>query len=147
VTGVGFYAIEMWIWCLPGDLGQICAEFAIAYPANTIQSTVTTNPDVSVTLGDLPNGMSACKAGCVPAGWNWYFHQLVYVTDPTQTYIEIIPNPDVGVYQFANCEPGYPTEPCTKLTNLYLNYGPDAPECIEMATETKSWGAIKSLYR
>jgi hypothetical protein len=146
-TGVGFYPVEMWIWCLPNDLGQICAEFAVAYPPNVIQSTVTQNTAIiSVTLGDLPSGMSVCYIAC-QWDWHWNFHQTCYVTDPTPTHIEIIPHPDAGVYQFATCEAGYPTRPCVKLTNLYVNYPLDSPECLGTATEEKSWGAIKSLYR
>jgi hypothetical protein len=72
-------------------------------------------------------------------------HQLIYVTDPTQTMIYICAHPGVGVYQIANCEPGYPTEPCDILTNFYLNYGPEEDVCQGTATEDASWGAIKNM--
>lgn len=145
-TGAGFYQVEMWICCLPSENGQICAEFAMSYPANVIQSTVTTNsPIVSVELGSLaPTGLSTCFIVC-QYGWFWSHHQTLWVTDPTQSVVQIIPHPEVGVYQFANCEPGYPTEPCIVLTNLYLNYESSAPECMGTATEESSWGAIKGL--
>ena len=48
-----FYPVTMWIWCLPGVNGQICAEFMVAYPANVIQSTIADHPDISVTLAQL----------------------------------------------------------------------------------------------
>jgi len=146
-SGVGFYPVDMWVWNLPGPLGQICAEFMVSYPPNVITSTITWNdPIISVTLGDLSSGLSVCYISCY-WDWNWTAHQLLYVTDPTPTYCEIVPHPEVGVYQFANCEPGYPTEPTTKLTNLFLNYGPGDPECEGTAVEETSWGAIKSLYK
>ena len=145
VTGVGFYPIEMWVMCLPSYLGQICAEFMVAYPANTIQSTVTWNDAIiSVSLGDLPNGLSVCYIDCL-WDWHWIAHQTVYVTDPTMTYIEIVGHPDIATYQFANCEPGFPVEPCIKLTNLYLNAAAGIPECDAMGTADASWGAIKSM--
>jgi hypothetical protein len=145
ITGTGFYPVEMWIMCLPSYLGQICAEFRICYPGNTIQSTVTNNDAIiSVTLGDLPNGMSVCYSECQVA-WHWNFHQTVYVTDATQTYIEICDHPDIATFQFANCEDGFPTEPCIKFTNLYLNYDGSEDECGVTATQDASWGAIKSL--
>jgi hypothetical protein len=146
VTGVGFYATEMWVLCLPSYLGQICAEFRVGYPANVIQSTVTWNTAIiSVSLGDLPNGLSVCYVDCLWT-WHWIAHQTMWVTDPTQTYVEIIAHPDAGVYQFANCEPGFPVEPCIKLSNFYLNHviGVD-PECDAMGTQDASWGAIKSM--
>ncbi|MBN1884096.1 MAG: hypothetical protein JW876_01065 [Candidatus Krumholzibacteriota bacterium] len=144
-TGSGFYPVEMWIWCLAGINGQICAEFMIGYPANVITSTVTANTDaISVTLGDLASGMSACLKECNES-WLWFFHQTLYVSDPTLTFVQILGHPDVGVYQFANCNEGFPTEPCVALTHLYLNAGPELPECQTTAVETASWGAIKSM--
>jgi len=47
-TGVGFYPVEMWICCLPSENDQICAEFAMSYPSNVIQSTVTNRVRLSV---------------------------------------------------------------------------------------------------
>jgi hypothetical protein len=144
-TGVGFYPVEVWVLCLPGSLGQICAEFKVCNPVNVITSTITWNtPIISVTLGDPDTGLSVCYIAC-QTDWHWIYHRLYYVTDPTQTYIYICAHPDIGTFQFANCEPGYPIEPCTALTHMYLNYEPPAPECLGMGTEDASWGAIKSM--
>lgn len=142
VNGSGFYPATMYIWCLPGMNGQICAEFRVIYPANIIQSTVTSNVAlISVTLGDLPAGMSVCYKEC-QYGWNWPFQQALWVTGPETTLIEIGPHPSVGVYQFANCKSGYPTEPCTRLTNLTIN---QVGDCL-YGVEQSSWGAIKGLF-
>ncbi|HUV37226.1 MAG TPA: hypothetical protein VMX58_09845 [Patescibacteria group bacterium] len=144
-TGVGFYPIEMWIWCKPGPLGQICAEFMICGPTNVIPSTVTWNiPLISVMLGDLDIGLSVCYVACQHE-WHWIAHRAYWVTDPSKTMMQICPHPDTGVYSFANCEPGYPMEPCTVYTNLYLNAAPPDPECMGTATKDASWGAIKSM--
>ncbi|MBN1884095.1 MAG: hypothetical protein JW876_01060 [Candidatus Krumholzibacteriota bacterium] len=145
VTGVGFYPVEMWIWALPGELGSICAEYMIAYPANVIQSTVTFHdPIISVALGNIASGLSVCFTEC-RYDWYWIAHQLLYVTGPEKTAVRIVAHPDVGVYQFANCTPGYPLEPLVILTNLYINYGFDDAECMGTAVEEASWGAIKSM--
>ncbi len=144
-TGVGFYPVNMWIWCLPGPLGVMCNEFAVCYPINVIQSTVTNNdPIISVTLGSLPAGMSVCYVAC-QYSWFWMFQQQLWVTDPSKTMVYICVHPDVGVYQIADCTPGYPTQPCDLLTNLYINYAPPEQECMGTATEDASWGAIKSM--
>jgi hypothetical protein len=140
-----FYPVEVWILCFPGSLGQICAEFMLCSPANVITSTVTWNePLISVSLGDLDVGLSVCYVAC-QTDWHWIAHRLYYVTDLTQSYIEICPHPDVGVYQFSNCEDGYPIEPCVKLTHMYLNYTSEDDECKAMGTESASWGAIKAM--
>ncbi len=147
VTGVGFYAAEMWIMCAPSYLGQMCAEFMICYPANVIQSTVTNNTAIiSVTLGSLPAGMSVCYNDCQWA-WHWNFHQTLWVTNTDQTYVEICPHPDTGEISFANCEDGFPMEPCIKFTHFYLNRDPVADDLCNppTATEDASWGAIKSM--
>ncbi|UCF05492.1 MAG: hypothetical protein JSV33_00200 [bacterium] len=104
VTGVGFYPVEMWIYCLPSNLGMMCAQFMISYPPNIIQSTVTTNPAVAVTQGTLDTGMSVCFQDC-QWDWQWPFHQSLYVTDQTPTWIEIVKHPDPNVIcvGFATC--------------------------------------------
>jgi hypothetical protein len=123
----GTYPIEMWIWCKPGDNGQICAEFSIDYPGNVIQSTVTWNyPIISVRLGDLVNGLGVCYNEC-RYDWHWIAHQALWVLDPTPGIVRIADHPDVGAYQIANCLPGYPVEQCYNWPNLYFN-DPCPPE-------------------
>lgn len=137
----------MWIWSLPSIRGQIRAEFMICYPANVIQSTVTWNdPIISVSLGDLPSGLSVCFIAC-QTDWFWIAHQIHYVTDATKNHVEICPHPDIGVYRFANCEPGYPTEPCIRFIDLYINYTELDPECGCLCdTQEASWGTIKGMF-
>jgi len=146
-TGVGFWQFDMWIWCLPSPDGQMCAEFRIAYPANSIESTVTQNDAiVSVTLGTLGEGMSVCYIGCQNT-WNWCFHQAMFVTTAETTTIDIIGHPDNGGFiLFADCTPGYPLSEAVVLCGMQLNVDPGDPGCATgMADAT--WGAIKSLYK
>jgi len=144
--GVGFYPVEMWIWALPSENGMLCSEFMITYPANVIQSTVTTSPLVCVTLGTLASGMSACLCSCA-WDWTWYFHQLLYVTDPLPTNVQIVKHPDPYILcvQFANCFPGYPTECVIVHTKLGLNQECPPEPCI--GVEEASWGAIKDQLK
>ena len=136
----GFFPATFWIWSLPGPNGQTCAEFMIVYPLNIITSTVTANdPIISVTLGDLGTGMSVCFIDC-QYDWNWSFQQLIYLTDTAPSHVELVGHPDTGLYQFANCLPGFPLEACTLLNHLALN-----TDCI-VATEDASWGAIKGMF-
>lgn len=153
VAGEGYYFFEMWVWCLPSYDGQICAEFAISYPSNVIQSTITRNtPLLAVTLPDciMCEG-NMCMVGCCYVScqwdWHWIFHQQLYVTDQTPSYCEIVAHPYAGTYQLANCLPGYPVEPCIKYTNLFINYDFSDPECTVTSAAEASWGAIKSLLK
>lgn len=146
INGVGFYQASMWVWCLPGQDGMVCAEFDISYPYNVIEAGINYNPAILPLIIQPPDGWSLCFSEC-RTDWVWMFNQIIFVTTVDKTMLEIVPMPDVGVYQFANCLPGYPVEPCIKLTNLYINYEPDESECSTTGVEASSWGAIKSLFR
>jgi hypothetical protein len=128
VNGVGFYPIEIWVFCYPNVNGLISAEFSLNYPNNVIRSTVTINNSIVLeTEGDLLNGIkviySACQTGC-----NSPLSQTLWVTDPTQTSIEVANHPDIGITRFATCEEGNPYHTCCRCF-FYINYDSTAPEC------------------
>lgn len=143
VDGVGFYQAQIWIWCLPSERGQICVEFGLNYPSNVIQGTITLNDTLyNIAPWDY---FAVCYRNC-QYDWHWIWSQQIYVLDSEQTAIEITVHEDSGVCHFTNCEPGYPTEPCTKYTNLYINYPLDDPVCSSTSVQNASWGAVKSIY-
>jgi hypothetical protein len=147
-TGVGFYPVEMWVWCQPGEEGMICAEFMISYPMNVIQSTTTKNvPIISVDMGDYASGYSVCFIQC-QWDWTWPGHQLLYVTDPTPTQVCVVkhPDPNIECVQMADCTPGYPTYCVCACPSLWLNKDED-PCADPCPTEETSWGAIKGLIK
>jgi len=150
-SGTPFYPVTMYIWCLPGINGQMCAEFAIDYTADPglIKTGATQAPHVSVALGGLDSGMSVCFIEC-QTDWHWAFSQVLLVNTTSKLTIQIVPHPGILVpaYQFANCLPKFPIEPCIVFTNLYINSqnGIDA-ECSTTANETATWGAIKNIYQ
>ena len=98
-----FYPVDVYVYCLPDAEGLLCIEFSIEYPGNVIQSTVSQNDDIiSVTLGDLPSGMSVCYTDC-QYGWHWVFQQRLYATDLIPSWIEIREHPSTGYVGYANC--------------------------------------------
>jgi hypothetical protein len=139
VQGAGFYPIEMWVWCLPNDEGLIDVEnFTISYPSNVLPSTVTYTPDCIYLDLECLNFIQCWT------DWNWYFHQTLYVTDPSQSVIEIIPVADDAV-DFISCPEEYSVYQGIVYTNLYINYDPSSPECMGTAVESATWGSIKGL--
>lgn len=134
-----FFPFTMWVWCMPSIRGMQAAEFMVAYPANVIGSTVTQNPLINVALGSLNAGISVSFSEC-QATWQWTHQQSCFLMDMNANTIQIVAHPGSGVYQFATCEIGFPLEPTTRLTHLYLNQN-----CV-YATQDASWGAIKSLF-
>jgi hypothetical protein len=113
-----------------------------------IQTQPTPSDSISVTLGTLPDGMSACVLNC-QWDWIWIFQQTLYVTSTEQTHLEIIKHPDplIPAIQFSNCNPGYPEEPVVVFTHLFVNYEATEPECGEPGTKNSTWGAIKNMYK
>ena len=142
VIGHGaFVPFTIWIWWLPSVRGLLLGEIALEYPSNVITTTWTTNSMNNCGLCCLgaSDPIYVCFANCQ---WDWVWsHQMTcYLTDGAPTAIRIVPTID-GDPSAAGCGPGYPVEPATVFTSLYLNqYGP-------IATEPISWGTIKSLYR
>ena len=146
-----YYAVTMYIFCLPSENGQMCAEFAVDYSTDPgiIKTSPTANSHISVALGALDSGMSVCFAEC-QTDWHWPFSQNLFINTAEKVEIRIVGHPNVGddpTYQFANCLEDYPLEPCIIYTSLFINStdGVD-PECMTMGTGPANWGAIKSLY-
>jgi hypothetical protein len=105
----------------------MCAEFRVRYTPSLIQSEVTPNADiVSVSLGDLELGISVCYTTC-QYDWHWIYLVNLFSTSPGPGHAEILPHPDTGLYQIANCLEGYPVEPVEPNIGLYVN-DPCPPE-------------------
>jgi len=139
--------IEMWVWCLPGENGLWGAEFAVGYPENVIRDRIAYNSRLSSIVGDPLSGVSTRFDAC-QWDWCWIAHQRLYVNSIQQTYLEVVPHPGPGVFQFFNCGGGNPAEPCLKGTNLYLNVptNPCLPPETAIGTEGSTWGTMKSLF-
>ena len=143
-----FHVMQMYLWCLPNDLGQMCVEFSIDYPGDpgVILSTVTYSPHVSVNLGDIDTGLSVCFLECQ---WDWHYplFQTILVNTSAQSTIRIVAHEASGLTAFANCEDGFPMEDFIVYTHLYINYEPGVDaECSETASGTASWGVIKQMF-
>jgi hypothetical protein len=143
-TPPAFTSFYMYIYWLPGKNGFLGADFRISYPSNVIGGTVTTDQTIAIVMGDLAGGMSfTYKADSCQTNWVYSHRQRIYLTDATQSQIEIIehpPNPP-GVIPFldvVSC--AMDLDPVKRFTYLYLNWNGGT------AVESKSWGAIKNLY-
>ena len=134
----GFMPFDTWIWFIH-PLGVQAAEYRIVAPSYVILSTVTTNPEISVTLGDPVSGISVAFYGC-NIGWVWTQRIACYLTGPGPGYVMIDKRPEVPAIQLCSCELGFPIYPATVLNHLAIGQG------CQIATEESSWGAIKSLF-
>jgi hypothetical protein len=134
----GFMPFDLWIW-FTHPLGVQAAEYKVVAPAYVILSTVTTNPEISVTLGDVVNGISVAFYGC-NVGWAWTQRVSCYLTGAGPGYVLIDKRPEVAAIQLCSCEVGFPIYPATVLNHLAIG------QACAIATEESSWGAIKSLF-
>jgi len=139
--------IELWIWCLPSENGLRGAEFAVGYPANVILDRTVYNASLSAIVGNPLTGISASFSAC-QWDWCWISHQTFYINSTEETYLEVLPHPELGVFQFRNCDSGNPAEPCLKGTTLYLNVQttPCLPPEAAIGIEGATWGGMKSLF-
>lgn len=140
---------NMHIWCLPRFDGSYCAEFMIDYPADptVIAATVTWNPALTVVLGSLNTGASACFFDCQTT-WFKPVSQMIICQNGNQNMLSVVPHPlSRGIY-FASCIEPRDQYPAVPWNNLYLNYvdGVD-PECTYTAVAESTWGAIKQMFR
>lgn len=133
-----------YIWWLPSVRGVNGAEFAVKFPSTgLIVGTVTPNSGLTVQLGTLQGGISIAwdPANCQTT-WTWSHTVACYLTSADLAQIEIANHPTTVPphYVVATCELGFPIEPVIRFTHLYLNWDGG------IATEAKSWGAIKSMF-
>ena len=140
-----YVQFDIYIYCLPSDNGVRAAEFSLGFPPSYIVVANTPGPTVSVTLGNLYDGIAYSLYLC---GNDWVLLGTVNMlgTAGGQAPIWLKGHGDTGVMSVASCLPGYPIEPAHAYTSVFVNYPPDSPECSGTATEESSWGAIKEMY-
>ncbi|MDD4858416.1 MAG: hypothetical protein PHD74_10000 [Candidatus Krumholzibacteria bacterium] len=135
--------VYMYIFWVPGPDGLQAAEWAISYPSNILQGTITKDADIASTLGTMQAGIAVSMYTCHAGGvWYWTHKVRLFLQDAEQSTIEIVANPTVipPVYDYSACTLGYPRKPVKRATNLCMNWS------CETATQSATWGAIKSLF-
>ena len=139
--GTGFTPFTTWVWALDRVTGVTAVEFAINFPTSVIASTVTVSPLVSVGLGTITAGTTVAFLTC-QNDWVWTHQVACYDINTVPSVITIIPDPTAipPDYLFARCDLGMTAFEPTIFSNLYLNQA-----CV-IATQSASWGAIKSLF-
>ena len=142
VTGDPPYQAEIWVWALPGVAGLKGAAFDLWYPGVVLDGDWVLHPNMDTTpqkctppCPDFSRGYLDCQSS-----WVWLFHQTILVTSSDHKLIEIRPFPadsdHVSVWDCDGVE-----QSAVILSKGYINH------CGPVPVETKTWGAIKSLYR
>ena len=127
-----------YVFCLPSSDGMMCAEFGIDLPEGMTIFGVTENPDISVALGSLTAGISACFVDC-KTDWVWTHQFSVADIAGGPAEIAVVRHPSVGTRIFANCLPGYPLEEIFVSSKICLNQAcppdtdPPSPEAMTTA--------------
>ena len=142
VTQTPPYTVELWVWALPGVYGLSGAVFDFDYTGVDIPGDLTYHPNIVIRP-------TACQKPCpyfsrgyadCQTDWVWLFHATVLVSTSEPLDIAVLPHledfPYVAVFDCDDVE-----RPATVLSNGHVNY------CGPLPVETRTWGAIKSLYR
>ncbi|MCU0638775.1 MAG: Ig-like domain-containing protein [Candidatus Krumholzibacteria bacterium] len=117
-----------WVFCLPGGNGMMCAEFMVKVPDGMILFNTTGNPDISVALGSLTDGMSVCFTECRD-DWVWTHNFSVFASTATPAEITIERHPSTQERMIANCLTGYPLEDVLVSSKICVNQ-PCLPDTV-----------------
>ncbi len=116
-----YTSFDLYIFCQPSVNGTYCAEFAIGSTNESMIVAATEwHPELSIVLGDMTTGVSACLLEC-QTDWFWISRVTMLNSNIEPATIEIVRHPDVGYYQFASCLEGSPIEPVFFGPGLYVN--------------------------
>ncbi len=124
---VGFQAVEFRLELSDIDLLELGA--------------VTHNPDSNLQLGDVESGIAVAFQTCYVNQWQWSERVRFYLYDTYPGYIYLRGFPGAS-HDIAWCAPGYEgsMSEAAILNHLAIN------QPCEVATESESWGAIKSMF-
>ena len=120
--------------------GTYCAEFAIASTNESMIAAATEwHPELSIVLGDMATGVSACLLEC-QNDWFWISRVTMHNSNIEPATIEIVRHPDVGYYQFASCLEDSPIEPVFFGPGLHINssYTPDTEPLYRLASMSRT---------
>ena len=145
-TGTPVYAVEWWLWVLPGENGFASIAFNMPMPPDISHGDGVRNPSLmfhsikcSPPCPDYMFPITTCLYE-----WTWIYHETIYVGSSDPVVVRILNFPDNSeLITVENCVSD--EEPAVRFTDLYINYPLDSPECTGTSVECRSWGAIKSL--
>jgi len=134
-----YTSFDLYIFCQPSVNGTYCAEFAIGSTNESMIVAATEwHPDLSIVLGDMATGVSACLLEC-QTDWFWISRVTMLNSNIDPVTIDIVRHPDVGYYQFASCLEGSQIEPVFFGPGLYVNssYTPDAEPPVPVSIDVE----------
>jgi hypothetical protein len=136
-----YTVFPLYVWCLPGDLGMMAAEFSVAYPGNIVGMTVTLNPAITVSLGTIATDLSVAFGSCC-TGWTWAVKQDCFLLNLNPSVVRINPGA-----LFANCTNGYPIETGTIISDLCIGCAPPVATLLQESAARCSDSAVEVTWR
>ena len=136
----GDFSVYYYVHAYPAEPGLLAVEFKIVFPPIVYDyGSLTLNPDIYVTLGDISIGWSAAFTHCQPGGvWVQVYRQRIFCDTGIEPVgiIHITETDDSQNLGLATCE--MMNRPFTVISWALIN--------IPVAAKETSWGAIKSLF-
>jgi hypothetical protein len=114
-----YQEFDAWVWMFPSGAGLMAAEYMVSFPASVVTISITTNPEIVVSLGNVTSGIGVAYATC-QTGWIWSHRIRCLSLATAPVYIAPVPHPAVGTIDYASCELGYPQYDFHVLSYLYL---------------------------
>ena len=143
MEGMGVYTpFNMWVWINPSDAGVAAAEYRLAIEgdAGTFATPTENDAIITATLGNPFGGDGIAISTHCQFDWFWAYQIEIVLTNPSPSYVVILPTVDVGTQaQVASC--GFP--PVIEELFAINKFGLNQLGIVD--NETSTWGAIKSL--
>lgn len=142
------YSTQVWFWFLPGENGLYSVSLNLSVPDDVVWvSDGVYSPHVYIppTKCNPPCPYFRCFFEECHTGWVWAYYETLIVNTLDPARIELLSFPandtNLTVYNCADEE-----EPAVRYSSVFLNYAPTSPECLGVAVEPSSWGAVKGLF-
>lgn len=150
MTMVPYVAVDITIMYYRSDGGPdgiTAAEFKVDAPGTMILGTFTPSPDVSATMGAINTNLACTFAGCTGSGQDYVLIGSVAITalGAMPMMLQVLASDGLPSAPYeprvSVCE--YP-RPIVGVLGGYFTM-PDGT--CNIATEAKTWGAIKEMYK
>jgi hypothetical protein len=145
---VGYDVTIMYYKSTSGPDGITAAEFKVGAPPTVILGAFTKSPSISVTLGTIDTGISCSFVGCTGTGSDYVLIGTVNIIALGSTPIMLhVLQPDVVPFPPFAPRVSMCDDPARTIVGVLGGFFTTPDGTCNIATEEKTWGAIKDMYR
>ncbi len=143
-------------------VGSLGTRFRASLDAGVTMNYISETHPFPMTVGNTQDGLSVCYGACLPPTSSGPVAVITYMylgQTAGCPYLRVVPHPDAETVEVIECD-GTPffsyVKPlsippagasCGCGSQYYILGVPHPFDCAPLPVESKTWGAIKALYR